>query len=727
MKRKSVFTALAALQIVFSMFYAGAQNRNSGKVDFSADAMVPVTIADTNAYSLVGNVTFYHNGAVITCDSAIRYGDRRMECYKNVIINQDSTYIYGDSAEYNGLTNTVHVYSPIVKVLDGDATLYTRTFSFNTLDNIGRFGGGGILRQNEMRLESEDGYYYSNTHDMVGVGGVHLQDSTYLMATDSIRYNTEEEKAYFFENTKIWSIDGDFLMADQGSYESQAKVYDFTENAYILTEDQEIWADSIWYDALQNKALLNSNIQIFDQKNMALVFSDFASYVKADDGGQRIVLTRNPVVGSFEEGSDTLFMRADTMILVTIAPISLIDSTAVAAAFDEGVFGVEAEVAAETSESEDATSSEASETAENVGDEPTEINDEKITESDTLSDEPIYLTAKELKAIRKAELKEAKLKKREARAAQRLEVQKAKMARAIERDSIAAARYNVVDTTEVDTISTAEVIVEPVKEIVEPVVVDTASLEKRIFHAYGNVRAYRHDLQMVCDSVVSYSIDSTAHLHGTPIMWTQSNQITSENTVIYGKNQQIDYAHFTGAPIMASEVDTTHYNQIKGREIMARFRDNEVRNVDVKGNSQTYYYMVEDSTNLITGFLVAESVDITFVISERNVETITFYTEPVYTIYPMDKIPSTQSLLLSGFKWNADLRPEQQDVIDRTILEPIRDEIKEIPIPRFAIMARIDNLRERLINRDEWVDREELIPPYAIEFMQEIEQQNRGN
>ena len=74
--------------------------------------MRPVKIADSSALSLVGHVVFYHNGAVITCDSAIRFNDRMMDCYNNVIINKDSTFIYGDRAEYNGNFNTARVFSP---------------------------------------------------------------------------------------------------------------------------------------------------------------------------------------------------------------------------------------------------------------------------------------------------------------------------------------------------------------------------------------------------------------------------------------------------------------------------------------------------------------------------------------------------------------------------------------------------------------------------------------
>ena len=102
-------------------------------VDLKADIMYPIDYRDTSAVCLVGNVAFYHSGAVITCDSAVRYSEKHMECFGNVLINKNSTYVYGDRADYNGETHVARVYSDLIKVIDGEATLYTYKFLFNTV------------------------------------------------------------------------------------------------------------------------------------------------------------------------------------------------------------------------------------------------------------------------------------------------------------------------------------------------------------------------------------------------------------------------------------------------------------------------------------------------------------------------------------------------------------------------------------------------------------------
>ena len=118
----------------------------------------------------MGNFAAQHNGAVITCDSAVRYSDMRIEFFGNVLINKNTTYIYGDRAEYDGDLNEARVYSDIVKVIDGDATLYTYDFRFNTKTNVGRFDRGGVLTNRENLLEAVRGYYYADAKEAGGRG-----------------------------------------------------------------------------------------------------------------------------------------------------------------------------------------------------------------------------------------------------------------------------------------------------------------------------------------------------------------------------------------------------------------------------------------------------------------------------------------------------------------------------------------------------------------------------
>lgn len=273
-----------------------------------------------DAIVLTGNVVFHHNGAVIVCDSAIRYSDRRIDCFRNIIINKDSTYIYGDRAEYNGDINLARVYSPIVKVINGDAILYTYNFTFNTLDNIGTWYGGGVLYQKDNVLESEKGYFYSDLNELVAMRNVEMKNDDYAVISDSVRYNTETKVVHFYTKTYIWTTEGEIITADKGRYNTQDSTYFFHGNAYVLTDFRETWADTIDFNAKRNDAILYGNIQIDDNEHSSSAFGDYGRYWGARG---ETMLTKRPSIFNFSEdynNSDTLFMRADTIFMYVTYP-----------------------------------------------------------------------------------------------------------------------------------------------------------------------------------------------------------------------------------------------------------------------------------------------------------------------------------------------------------------------------------------------------------------------
>ena len=286
-------------------------------IDLKSDLMGPIAPGDSVVF-LVGNFAAQHNGAVITCDSAVRYSDMRIEFFGNVLINKNDTYVYGDRADYNGETHVANVYSDLVKVVDGDATLYTYKFLFNTKTNVGEFADGGVVTNRENQLESDRGYYYANDRTVICVDRVEIRSEEYDLTGDSVVYNLTTDHAYYFRHTNIWNTQGDYLYADRGSYDKGGELYTVTENGYILTEKQEVWSDSIDYYKLAGHAVLRGNIQIDDTEHKVLAFGDFGEYWKEPGNA---FLTRRPAVVSYDTSQgDSLFMAADSMFLYTIDP-----------------------------------------------------------------------------------------------------------------------------------------------------------------------------------------------------------------------------------------------------------------------------------------------------------------------------------------------------------------------------------------------------------------------
>lgn len=725
-----------------SQVSGNATGQESKVVDFTADLMRPVKVGDSSALSLVGHVVFHHNGAVITCDSAIRYNDRQMDCFQNVIINQDTIFIYGDRVEYNGFINTARVYAPLIKVVDKDAVFYTYNFSFNTLDNIGHYTGGGTMLQGENRLESQEGFYYVNDRILVGVDDVEMENPDYRMRADSVSYNLNAEIASFYTRSYIWNSDDEFLTAVRGQYDRKQEKYTFTDSSYILTASQEVWADTLIYEQPTGDALLLSNVQVVDEEQKALAFGDYVQYWGQE---RKALLTRNPVIASYETQTDslaqnqdslatdsiprvdTLYMRADSMFLYTVnrfdtlASDSLSQDTVVIDSIGKEDF--EALPAAnETTEPDSDEGDGAAVTPTDQSSE--EVGKENLPESQSLS-------LKEQKKIEKQQRKEAQRQAREEARRLKREKRRAalleKMAKRAQADSMARAdSLAQIDSLKqkalVDSLANASTDTLSLVSGPDSVVQSQDSLLRQLF-AYHNVKIYRTDFQAVCDSMAGFTLDSTLHMYINPVLWNDKNQVTASTVDIYTRNQMIQRAVFVGDPIMSSQVDSIHYNQIKGREIQSYFHDGKMFRTDVNGNGQTYYYM-EDQDSLgryITGFMTMESANISFYFEDQQIVQITWREGLNYQIYPIEKIPETISQTLPGFKWEGDRRPSLTDVFDRTVRPSLRDYYRSIDKPTYPITEKIDRYREQLIKEGSWRDRNDPLSEEAVEFLRSLQ------
>ena len=259
----------------------------------------------------------------------------------------------------------------------------------------------------------------------------------------------------------------------------------------------------------------------------------------------------------------------------------------------------------------------------------------------------------------------------------------------------------------------------------DSMLIDSASLEPpfpadssyKMIKAYRNVRMYRSDTQLVCDSLVVLNTDSIIRLYREPILWNESNQVTSDSMAIHTVNQNISKVHFMGDPIMGVEIDTMYYNQVKGKEMFALFADGNVYRNDVNGNAQTIYYLQDDQESTeVTGLMYIESAGISFYLDEGEIDKIAYKQNPEYVIYPMTMIPETQKRILDDFEWHGDERPTRHGIIMRNIRSTRREEIAEKQRPRFRITDRIDYDRRRLTENRMWEDRVDELTPDIVEW-----------
>jgi hypothetical protein len=168
---------------------------------------------------------------------------------------------------------------------------------------------------------------------------------------------------------------------------------------------------------------------------------------------------------------------------------------------------------------------------------------------------------------------------------------------------------------------------------------------------------FKSDLQGICDSLYYSTADSILRLYYKPVLWSGENQLSAEYIEIWTKNKQVDQIHMQQLAFMINEEDTGKFNQIKGKNMIGYFRDNEAYKVDVKGNGQTVYY-AKDKEELI-GVNVARSSNLTIYLKNNKPDDIRFYVKPSGTTYPLDLAPA-EEIILKDFKWLVDQKPKNK-------------------------------------------------------------------
>lgn len=211
----------------------------------------------------------------------------------------------------------------------------------------------------------------------------------------------------------------------------------------------------------------------------------------------------------------------------------------------------------------------------------------------------------------------------------------------------------------------------------------------RTVHAYKRVRAYRKDLQAVCDSLVFASADSCLTMYGDPIAWNVNRQLLGEVIKVYMNDSTIRKAEIIGQAMTVEQADSLqHYNQLSSSRIDAFFNGGVVRRTDAVANVKTLFYNADAKDSVLTelNYLETDTLRM-FLSAERKLERI-WVSRCSGTMYPMSQIPP-EVLHLPGFVWFDYIRPKSRDDIFEWRGKDKGDELKvirrrEVPLPRLA-------------------------------------------
>jgi lipopolysaccharide export system protein LptA len=189
---------------------------------------------------------------------------------------------------------------------------------------------------------------------------------------------------------------------------------------------------------------------------------------------------------------------------------------------------------------------------------------------------------------------------------------------------------------------------------------DSADKPRLIF-AHHRMKFFRDDLQGMCDSLVFRVQDSVIALLNNPVLWSEENQLTADSMWMYISDNRIDSMLLFNMAFIISRDSTESYNQIKGRQMRAYFRNNQLYRIKVLGNAETIYYVREEDFELI-GINKSIASNMVIMLENRKVKKIYYLSKPEATLFPENELPK-EDQFLRDFKWITGQRPASKDEI----------------------------------------------------------------
>ena len=295
------------------------------------------------------------------------------------------------------------------------------------------------------------------------------------------------------------------LSSENGWYDKGRELFFFKDYVHVMTEDQEGWCDSLFFNRMTSDVEMLGNAQVTDTtRNVFAV----AGRIEYQDSLSKVTLTRDPaVISQVEEQDssiDTVYLGADKLVYMTI-PMFKVDSMAVVFA-ERRLKDLDVDPVGEYRKK-------AAEAAAKAMEEAVE-NDPNLAAKKAAQE-------KKKTAEKKAEREKMPLKQ---------EIKPAVKDSLALSDTLAVADSLAVT----DSLAVADSIA-----AVPPV----DSTKVGFLEAIRNVRIFKKNMQVRCDSLLYSDLDSLARLFKEPLIWQeQVRQYSADSVSIVIRNGSMDKA-----------------------------------------------------------------------------------------------------------------------------------------------------------------------------------------
>ncbi|MBU6122834.1 OstA-like protein [Hymenobacter siberiensis] len=186
---------------------------------------------------------------------------------------------------------------------------------------------------------------------------------------------------------------------------------------------------------------------------------------------------------------------------------------------------------------------------------------------------------------------------------------------------------------------------------------------RTILYAYPKVQIFRGNLQGICDSLTYDRQDSIIYLNRDPVLWQAKNQLTADSIQIRSKGGKVDEMRLYSNAFAVNQDTLLNFNQTKGRNMMAYFRDNKMRRVDVLGNAESIFYALDGDT-VTTGMNRVLSANMRLLFLDSKLNKISVLSNPEAKFIPPHELKPDDERL-KGYQWRAKERPTRRQVLGK--------------------------------------------------------------
>lgn len=617
--QKIVLLLGAALSSI--LLLARPQERTEDKLVrlVKATSVNMVTSDNGKSFRKAIDATFLHNDTYLICDTAYWWVDEEViNAIGHVQLTQDGTFLTSEKLDYLINQDLAQFRGGVVQLVDKENnTLRTHYLDYNTADSVAVFFKGAALKDKDGQIiESLDGSYDSKAKMFTFEKNVNMFTDSIFIRTNALDYHTDSQKAVFRTDIDFWK-DDNMLSSHTGWYKREQETFFFTGRVHATTKDYESWCDTLYYYRNFNDIDMHGNVQLQDSLNRT---SAVSSHLYYQDSLAKVTLRKDAAVAMVPDANavaDTIYFGADTLIYYTLRYCDIPDGVVSAAK------------------------------ARNM-----EINTDPVGE---------YRRKAAEEAAKAAE--EAKSKAAGTRPGLGPQV------KTPENKPTAPVVDSTVISTPVDTLALnapADTLATPSVDslAVVPPAPDTTRYGFAI--GLGNVKIFRNDIQVRCDSMRYSDLDSIARFYKDPVIWNEGRrQYYSDSLAVLVKEQRMERASLMSNAFVVTQEDTLLYDQIRGAEIMAYFDSTSaLKRFDAIGGATAVFFLRENDKLATVNKVESKMLSGNFV--NGDLDRVYYYDAPKNDAYPVVQFPA-QERYLKGFKWTPERRPSGKH--DITILE----------------------------------------------------------